>query len=181
MTSFIIKAHVDRDPPPPWQLNSGCVFCKVIQNELPSHKVLEDDKIIVILDIMPLRLGHLLVIPKIHCTRLSELPAGYAAAAGVVLTKVANALTKAIDNTALNVVCNQEYAQAVPHVHFHVIPAPKLGAREATSVIPEMQQDQEKVRTPRTIREMHQMEFDSRDTLDDDDAKVLLDKIRAKL
>ncbi|KAM6494130.1 hypothetical protein JOM56_010491 [Amanita muscaria] len=42
---------------------------------------------------MPLRPGHMLVIPKAHYSRLSELPEEYASAAGVTLTKVANALT----------------------------------------------------------------------------------------
>lgn len=86
------------------------------------------------IDILPIRQGHVLVIPKVHYQRLSDLPADIARATGEAVSKVANALTKgaahpfcafvtlcscdiqAMDNTALNVVCNQEYAQAVPHV-----------------------------------------------------------------
>jgi HIT domain len=97
------------------------------------------------IDILPLRKGHTLVIPKIHQSRISELPPDYAASVGEAVSKVADALTKsmytkhygvllcrsaicsatlihshgslvALQNSALNVVCNQEYAQAVPHV-----------------------------------------------------------------
>lgn len=83
---------------------------------------------------MPLRKGHTLIIPKTHFARLSELPPEFAAAVGEAVTKIAHAITQgvsriasggvscvtdlleAVDNTALNVVCNQEYAQAVHHV-----------------------------------------------------------------
>ena len=86
---------------------------------------------------MPLRPGHTLVIPKIHTPRVSELAPEFAAATGIAVSKVARALAEgrshfgllatqslkqrnnrdiALDNTGLNVVCNQEYAQAVPHV-----------------------------------------------------------------
>lgn len=84
-------------------------------------------------DILPLRPGHTLVIPKKHISRLSDLPPELAAAVGGAVSKVARALTEgecysfmaeraglmvvlATGNTGLNVVCNQEYAQAVPHV-----------------------------------------------------------------
>ncbi|KAK0464310.1 HIT-like protein [Desarmillaria tabescens] len=153
MTSFLIKAHVNRKPSA-WHSDPECAFCRIINNETPSRRVYEDDKIIAILDILPLRKGHTLVIPKVHCARLSELPPEFAAALGAGVTKIAHALTQALDNTALNVVCNQEYAQAVPHVMHN---------------------------PPLTGRQMHQMEFESREELDDDDAVSLLQLLRAKL
>ncbi|KAF8742270.1 hypothetical protein AX14_005447 [Amanita brunnescens Koide BX004] len=180
MTSFMIKAHVDREIPQEWRSSADCAFCSIIRNEQPAYRVHEDDKVIVILDIMPLRLGHMLVIPKAHYSRLSELPEEFASAVGVTLTKVANALTQAVDNTALNVVCNQEYAQAVPHVHYHVIPAPKSGQPESSTLVPNALPGAKEQR-PRTMREMYQMEFEARSSLDDDEAKTLLDKIHAKL
>ncbi|KAK0244029.1 HIT-like protein [Armillaria nabsnona] len=181
MTSFLIKAHVDRKPSS-WHSDPGCAFCRIINDESPSGLVYEDDKIIAILDILPLRKGHTLVIPKAHYARLSELPPEYAAALGAGVTKVAHALTQgmellcietALDNTALNVVCNQEYAQAVPHVHYHIIPAPTFSATSKTS---------DTIRDPPLTRhQMHQMEFESREELDDDDATSLLQLLRAKL
>ncbi|SJL07694.1 related to Histidine triad protein [Armillaria ostoyae] len=170
MTSFLIKAHVDRKPSS-WHSDPGCAFCRIINGESPSGLVYEDDKIIAILDILPLRKGHTLVIPKAHYARLSELPSEYAAALGAGVTKVAHALTQ--DNTALNVVCNQEYAQAVPHVHYHIIPAPTFSTTSKTSDTMH--------EPPLTRRQMHQMEFESREELDDDDAASLLQLLRAKL
>ncbi|KAF7964886.1 hypothetical protein HWV62_1941 [Athelia sp. TMB] len=140
----------------------------------------ENDKVIAILDIMPLRQGHALIIPKTHFSRLSELPPEFAAAVGEAVTKVAHAITKAVDNTALNVVCNQEYAQAVHHVHYHIIPAPSFNA--PTTVKHEHEEQTKKnPRTPLTHREMHQREFESRGELDEDDALMLMKKVKAHL
>ncbi|KAK0187872.1 HIT-like protein [Armillaria mellea] len=173
MTSFLIKAHIDRKPSS-WHSDPGCPFCLIINGESPSRLVYEDDKIIAILDILPLRRGHTLVIPKAHYARLSELPPEYAAALGAGVTKVAHALTQALGNTALNVVCNQEYAQAVPHVHYHIIPAPTF-SNTASDTSDTMRDP------PLTVGQMHQMEFESREELDDDDAASLLQLLKAKL
>ncbi|KAJ7164668.1 HIT-like protein [Mycena crocata] len=172
MTSFLIKAHETR-PSSSWAEEADCAFCRIIKNEIPSTRVFENDLVIAILDILPLRQGHTLVIPKAHFSRLSELPLEFAAAVGEAVTKVAHALTLALDNTALNVVCNQEYAQAVPHVHYHVIPAPTFG-RQHVAVAP-------KDIEPLTRKEMHQREFEGRSELDEDDAAILAERIRSKL
>ncbi|KAI0061656.1 HIT-like protein [Artomyces pyxidatus] len=128
MTSFIIKAHERRPVPEFWRSDKGCAFCQIILRAAPAYRIYEDDLVVAFLDILPLRPGHTLIVPKAHHSRVSELPENYAAALGVAISKVSLALTKAMDNTALNVVCNQEYAQAVAHVHYHVIPAPKFGS-----------------------------------------------------
>jgi hypothetical protein len=150
MTSFIVEAHVGRVVRPEWAGDPQCAFCSILQKKLPAYILYEDEKVISILgwspsnvrskllkvgkDIAPLRLGHTLVIPKIHLKHISELPEDYAAALGLAVTRVAKALTKCsvtgktsrqrflltcitvLENPGLNVVGNQEYAQAVPHV-----------------------------------------------------------------
>ena len=176
----MIDAHVDRKVSQDWQNDSGCAFCRIIHGELPSTRVFEDDKVIAFLDILPLRPGHTLVVPKLHCSRLSELPLEYAAAVGQAVSKVANALTHAMQNTALNVVCNQEYAQAVPHVHYHIIPAPSFDASKQQRKEFEKSKERDR-RVPVTRREMHQREFESRSELDEDEGHDLATKIRARL
>ncbi|KAJ4481956.1 HIT-like protein [Lentinula aciculospora] len=177
MTSFIIKSHVDR-PAHSWKRDSSCSFCRIINNEYPCNRVYENDKVIAFLeDIMPLRKGHTLVVPKVHYSRLSDLPPDYAAAVGKAVSKVAHALTQGLSNTALNVVCNQEYAQAVPHVHYHIIPAPSYDSSSSPSTI-EISKEKE---PPLTRRQMHQMEFQGREELDDQDAVSLVKLIRARL
>ncbi|KAF9026110.1 HIT-like protein [Hymenopellis radicata] len=171
MTSFIIDSHVDRKPSA-WNDDPDCAFCRILKREAPAAVIYETDMVIAILDILPLREGHALVIPKAHYSRLSELPEDYAAAVGAAVSKVANALTLALDNTGLNVVCNQEYAQAVPHVHYHIIPARFWEPRRRSGREPHV---------TLTHREMHQMEYEAREELDYDDAALLLNRIRSKL
>ncbi|KAF9267579.1 HIT-like protein [Marasmius fiardii PR-910] len=178
MTSFIINSHLDRLVPSSWETDSSCPFCRIIINESPSSRVFENEKVVAFLDIMPLRPGHTLVVPKFHCSRVSELPSEFAAAVGETISKIANALTKALDHTALNVVCNQEYAQAVPHVHYHIIPAPKLGVPKPET---DTRTGATRSKVPPTEREMHRMEFESRDVLEEEDARDLVERIRAHL
>jgi len=174
MTSFIIQSHIGRQVPLAWAHNDTCPFCRIISGELPARRVYETEKVIAILDILPLRAGHTLVIPKAHIPKLSDLPPDLASAVGEAISKVANALTEAMGNTGLNVVCNQEYAQAVPHAHYHIVPAPKRSPSN-TEVVGLGGQ------IPLTHEEMHQKEFESRQRLDDDDAHALAKRIRARL
>ncbi|KZV59648.1 HIT-like protein [Peniophora sp. CONT] len=170
MTSFMIDAHKDRPQAPSWKGDDGCPFCKIIAHSSPAYRLYENDRVAAFLDILPLRAGHTLVVPKIHCARVSELPEEYAAALGAAVSKIANALTKAVDHTGLNVVCNQEYAQAVHHVHYHIIPAPRLNAPSTTKAI-----------MPESTIALHQREFEARDDLDEDEAEELIKKIQAHL
>ena len=117
MTSFIIQAHERRQVPPSWKQDSTCTFCSIIRGQSPAFKVYEDELVIAVLgelriqriysechlivesrcfvaDILPLRQGHTLVIPKTHYSRVSELPPEFAAATGVAVSKVANALAQ---------------------------------------------------------------------------------------
>ncbi|PAV17306.1 HIT [Pyrrhoderma noxium] len=126
MTSFIINAHVNRPISEKFVPKDRCVFCKIISGKAPAYKIYETEQVIAILDIQPLRKGHVLVIPKDHHSYVSELPEEVAGALGKAVSKVAKAISQALENSALNVVCNQIYAQAVPHVHYHIIPAPRI-------------------------------------------------------
>ena len=50
-----------------------CIFCKIINGDIPSKKLYEDDKVIVIMDVNPKVDGHALVIPKEHVTDFMEI------------------------------------------------------------------------------------------------------------
>lgn len=176
MTSFIIKAQASRPVPEFWRKDSECAFCQIILHDARAFRIYEDDHVIAFLDILPLRPGHTLVVPKFHCARVSELPQEYAASVGTAVSRISNALTKAVDNTALNVVCNQEYAQVVPHVHYHIIPAPRSSALPTGSGPGNLKQ-----KPPPTAKDMHRAEYESRDDLDEDAATVLVETIRAHL
>jgi len=175
MTSFIIQAQEGRPVPQSWKHDADCPFCCIIRGDAAAYRVFENDKVIAILDILPLRRGHTLVIPKTHYSRVSELPAEFAAACGEAISQVASALIHVLGNSALNVVCNQEYAQAVFHVHYHIIPAPKYDepSPESSGV--------DHVLQPLSHTEMQKREYEARTELDDDEGKELSLSIRSRL
>ncbi len=100
------------------------IFTKIIDGEIPCHKVYEDEHILAFLDIGPLSKGHTLVIPKERKAALHELSDESAAAIGRVLPRLCRAVMQATGAEAYNVLQNNGSAahQAVPHVHFHIIP-----------------------------------------------------------
>ncbi|MCS7197948.1 MAG: HIT family protein [Candidatus Bipolaricaulota bacterium] len=102
----------------------GCVFCKIVRGELPAHKIYEDSETLAFLDIYPMTDGHTLVIPKLHAERLADLPPELAGKLFQTVQKVTARLTQALGAPAFNVGFNDGRAagQAVPHLHFHIIP-----------------------------------------------------------
>jgi histidine triad (HIT) family protein len=108
---------------------SETIFGRILDGEIPCHKVYEDDHVLAFLDVGPLSRGHTLVIPKEKKAFLHELSEDAAAAVGRVLPRIAGAVVKATGATAYNVLQNNGGAagQVVMHVHFHVIP--KFGDR----------------------------------------------------
>ncbi|KAI0051138.1 HIT-like protein [Auriscalpium vulgare] len=172
MTSFIINAHTHRPIPEFWRNDKGCAFCQIIERAAPAYRLYEDDKVVAFLDILPIRPGHMLIVPKVHYARVSDLPPEYAAALGQAISRLSLALTKAMQNTALNVVCNQEYAQAVAHVHYHVVPAPDLGGSR---------QAEEITRKAPLATDIHNRELEAREELDDGDAIQLVGRIKTHL
>ena len=105
---------------------SETVFTRIIRGEIPSHRVYEDEKVFAFLDIAPLAPGHLLVVPKEPAPTLDALSEESAAAVGRVLPRLARAVMAATGTRDYNVLQNNGASahQAVPHVHFHVIPKP---------------------------------------------------------
>lgn len=100
------------------------IFDKILDGEIPCHKVYEDDHVLAFLDINPLSVGHTLIIPKERKAFLHELSDEQAAAIGRVLPRLARAVMKATGAESYNVLQNNGAPahQAVFHVHFHIIP-----------------------------------------------------------
>ena len=108
---------------------SETLFTRIIRGEIPSHRVYEDEKVFAFLDVAPLSPGHTLVVPKEPAVTLDALSEESAAAIGRVLPRIARAVMAATGTRDYNVLQNNGAAahQAVPHVHFHVIPKPVAG------------------------------------------------------
>jgi histidine triad (HIT) family protein len=102
------------------------IFQKIINGEIPCHKVYENEHVIAFLDVAPLSKGHTLVIPKEQASFLHELSPESGAALGYALVKVSNAVVQATGTFQYNILQNNGVLanQAVFHVHFHIIPKP---------------------------------------------------------
>ena len=103
------------------------VFDRILEGEIPCHRLYEDDHVLAFLDVFPLSPGHCLVIPKERAAQLHQLSPESAAAIGRVLPALSRAVMEATGASAYNILQNNGSAahQAVFHVHFHIIP--KIG------------------------------------------------------
>ena len=101
-----------------------CIFCKIVSGELPSYKVYEDDKVLAFLNIEPVSIGHILVIPKKHVVSLEETSPEDLTAVMLVVQKIGGTLKKKLGVDGYNVGENNGSAagQTIPHLHFHLIP-----------------------------------------------------------
>ena len=104
--------------------DANCVFCKILNGEIPSAKLYEDEDFVIMLDIGPAAFGHALLIPKNHYANLFEMPEELLAKS-VQLAKVwGEKMVKAFHADGLNLVQNNGTAagQTVFHYHMHLIP-----------------------------------------------------------
>lgn len=103
---------------------SDCIFCKIINGEIPSIKVYEDEHVLAFMDIMPLTKGHTLLIPKKHCQDIFDMPEDVAANLYKVAPKIARAIKEAFNPVGMNTLNNNGAAagQSVFHFHYHFIP-----------------------------------------------------------
>jgi len=101
-----------------------CIFCGIVEGELPSRTVYESDDVLAFLDVNPLAEGHTLVVPKAHHERLTDMPESLAPRLMDGLYHVTEAVEAAVDAEATTIAFNNGEAagQEVPHVHGHVVP-----------------------------------------------------------
>lgn len=104
--------------------DADCIFCKILEGEIPSFKVYEDEKTFAFMDINPANAGHVLVIPKHHEPNIFEIPERWLSATAITAQKIARTVEKALAPDGVNIVqANGEgAAQSVLHYHVHVLP-----------------------------------------------------------
>jgi histidine triad (HIT) family protein len=98
-----------------------CLFCRIVAGKIPATVVYEDDEVMAINDVFPQAPFHVLVVPRKHVARLSELedePLG-----GNLLQTVRRVARQGGvgDNFRLVVNNGDQAGQTVPHLHFHVL------------------------------------------------------------
>jgi histidine triad (HIT) family protein len=99
----------------------NCIFCKIVDGEIPAHKVYEDNDFLAFLDIHPLSPGHTLIIPKEHFRWVWDVPK--AGEYFEVAKKVALAQKKAFDT---DFILSKIIGEEVPHAHIWVYPSDKV-------------------------------------------------------
>ncbi|KGA98068.1 protein hit [Alkalihalobacillus alcalophilus ATCC 27647 = CGMCC 1.3604] len=102
----------------------NCIFCKIIQKEIPAATVYEDEHVLAFMDISQVTKGHTLVIPKKHQKDIYELTPDVASHLFTVVPKIAQALKDTFEPVGLNLVNNngKEAGQTVFHYHMHLLP-----------------------------------------------------------
>ncbi|ASN06583.1 HIT family protein [Virgibacillus necropolis] len=104
--------------------HEDCIFCKIIDGDIPSAKVYEDDFVYAFLDISQVTKGHTLIIPKKHTKNIYETPEDIAREFFARVPKVANAIKATYNPIGMNLLNNNEKPadQSVFHLHIHLIP-----------------------------------------------------------
>src|SRR5699024_6799317 len=104
--------------------HDDCLFCKIIDGELPSAKVYEDEYVYAFMDISQVTEGHTLVIPKKHTPNIYETNENTDKEFFGLVSKFANYINKSFNSVGLNILNNNDIlaGQSVFHLHLHLIP-----------------------------------------------------------
>lgn len=99
-----------------------CLFCKIINGDIPSNTIYEDELVKVFLDISPNTNGHMLIVPKKHVVTVYDIDSNLANHIIEVERKMYDLLKEKLGCIGLTVAQNNDYGQEVKHYHVHLIP-----------------------------------------------------------
>ena len=105
----------------------ACIFCRIVNGEVPAYKVYEDEETFVFMDIAQDVDGHLLAIPKKHVKNILDCDADTLNALMCTVKKVANHCVEHCGYEGVNLLnaSDESAGQSVPHFHIHMIPRKK--------------------------------------------------------
>ncbi|MBT5934468.1 histidine triad nucleotide-binding protein [Sulfurimonas sp.] len=103
-----------------------CLFCKIVNNEIPSNVILEDENFLAFHDINPKAPVHILAIPKVHVDSFDDVKPETMSGFTSFIQKVVKEVK--IDKTGYRVITNigDNGGQEVGHLHFHILGGAKL-------------------------------------------------------
>jgi histidine triad (HIT) family protein len=106
----------------------GCLFCDIVTGRIPSKRLHEDETCVAFEDIHPQAPSHLLVVPRQHLARVSDLTAAHEGMMGH-LVRVAGDLALARGQGSYRLVlnCGEEAGQSVFHLHLHLLAGRRMG------------------------------------------------------
>ena len=126
---------------------NDCIFCKIVAGEIPSVKIYEDEKSLVIVSREPIQTGHVLVIPKTHSNTVFDIEDPLYSELFQLVKKTASIIQKAMSSVRVGLVVE---GFSIPHTHIHLVPlndAKDLDPKNAHEISPEeMKEVGEKIR-----------------------------------
>lgn len=100
-----------------------CIFCKIVNNEIKSHTIYEDELVKVFLDANPETNGHMLIIPKKHYQNILDLDEKIIPhAVKIIKEKLYPLMKEKLHCDGMTIAQNNEYGQEIKHFHIHVVP-----------------------------------------------------------
>lgn len=107
-----------------------CLFCEIINGNIPSNKVYEDEMVYAFKDINPVAPVHVLVVPKVHIDSVNELTPEKSKYVAHIFEKIPEiAKSQGIDSYRIINNCGKDAGQSVMHLHFHLIGGVELGEK----------------------------------------------------
>lgn len=115
-----------------------CIFCKIINKEISSQIVFENDRTLSVLDVQPISPGHTLVLPKNHVENILDMEKSAVSPFFEDVRGVVSIIESSLkpDGFTLGINHGKASGQAVDHLHFHIVPRWKNdGGRSLHSVV----------------------------------------------
>ena len=104
--------------------DESCIFCKIVRKQAPASIIYEDETVMAFLDIRPLNMGHMLVIPKAHYIDIFDIPEEQLSQVYRIAKQVSFAVKKATNADGISIIQQNGKAagQDIFHMHVHVVP-----------------------------------------------------------
>ena len=102
----------------------NCLFCKIINKEIPAEIIYEDSEAIAVLDVHPRAPGHTMVLPKVHAENILDLPDEKIEGIFKAVKKVTELLNKSLkpDGFTIGINHGKVSGQTIDHLHIHIMP-----------------------------------------------------------
>jgi len=116
-----------------------CLFCKIVNKEIPAYIIHEDDQVIAFLDIYPEASGHILVIPKRHFKDVTDVDIDTIGEIWQIIKLCYDKLNFNLKPDGIKIVQNNKSFQEIMHLHFHIVPGykkdPELSLEEVKDLL----------------------------------------------
>ena len=99
-----------------------CIFCKIINGDIPSYTIYENDYVKCFLDINPISKGHTLIVPKNHFTDINDIELDCLSKVNEASKIIVKKINEELKPSGIRLVQNNGCLQDVKHYHLHIIP-----------------------------------------------------------